>query len=235
MFPKETVQKGKIMNRNDLTITALYDLSQTMAADLLAKYTYPWEALAEIGSFILELGSTLSEEEYELRGENVWVHKTASVAANACIQGPTIIGKEAEIRPCAYIRGKALVGEGAVIGNSCELKNAIIFNKAQIPHFNYVGDSVIGYKAHMGGGSMTSNLKSDKSLVVIKTDEEQIETGLKKVGAMLGDYAEVGAGAVMNPGTVVGRNANIYPLSMVRGTIPANSIYKKAGEIVAKR
>ena len=191
--------------------------------------------MPEIGAFIVKLGNTLSEEEYEKRGEDVWVAKSASVAPTACIHGPAIIGKEAEIRHCAFIRGNALVGEGAVVGNSTELKNVILFDKVQVPHYNYVGDSILGYKSHMGAGSITSNVKSDKKLVVVKAQDTQMETGLKKFGAMLGDEVEVGCGSVLNPGTVVGSHSNIYPLSSVRGVVPANSIYKKQGDVIEKR
>lgn len=213
----------------------LYDLTQTMAHELLERTEFPWEALPEIKEFIVELGAGLPEEEYERIGEDVWIAKSAKVAPTAYIHGPAIIGKEAEIRHCAFIRGNAIVGEGAVVGNSTELKNVILFNKVQVPHYNYVGDSILGYKAHMGAGSITSNVKSDKKLVVLHTPEGEIETGLKKFGAMLGDNVEVGCGTVLNPGSIVGKNSNIYPLSMVRGAIPSDSIYKKQGEIAEKR
>ena len=217
-----------------LTVKENYSLDQTIAKDIFNGVTYPWEVLPKISSFILELGATLSEDEYEKRGENVWVAKSAKVAPTAFINGPAIIGKDAEVRHCAFIRGNAIVGEGAVVGNSTELKNVILFNKDQDPHYNYVGDSVLGYKSHMGAGSITSNVKSDKKLVVVKAGEEKIETGMKKFGAMLGDEVEVGCGSVLNPGTVVGNHSNIYPLSSVRGFVPANSIYKKQGEVVTK-
>ena len=217
-----------------LTVKENYSLDQTIAKDIFNGVTYPWEVLPKISSFILELGATLSEDEYEKRGENVWVAKSAKVAPTAFINGPAIIGKDAEVRHCAFIRGNAIVGEGAVVGNSTELKNVILFNKVQVPHYNYVGDSVLGYKAHMGAGSITSNVKSDKKLVVVKSADEQIETGLKKFGAMLGDEVEVGCNSVLNPGTVVGRNSNIYPLSCVRGVIPSGHIFKNAKEIVKK-
>ena len=219
----------------ELEVKSLYTLTETLAAPLLEQVTYPWEALPKIGAFILELGAALPEEDYEKRGENVWIARTAKVAPTACINGPAIIGKEAEIRHCAFIRGNALVGEGAVVGNSTELKNVILFNKVQVPHYNYVGDSILGYKAHMGAGSITSNVKSDKQLVKVHTSEGDIETGIKKFGAMLGDLVEVGCGSVLNPGTVVGRESNIYPLSSVRGCVPAGSMYKKQGETVEKR
>ena len=217
-----------------LTVKENYSLDQTIAKDIFNGVTYPWEVLPKISNFILELGATLSEDEYEKRGENVWVAKSAKVAPTAFINGPAIIGKDAEVRHCAFIRGNAIVGEGAVVGNSTELKNVILFNKVQVPHYNYVGDSVLGYKSHMGAGSITSNVKSDKKLVVVKAGEEKIETGIKKFGAMLGDEVEVGCGSVLNPGTVVGNHSNIYPLSSVRGFVPANSIYKKQGEVVTK-
>lgn len=217
-----------------LTVKENYSLDQTIAKDIFNGVTYPWEVLPKISNFILELGATLSEDEYEKRRENVWVAKSAKVAPTAFINGPAIIGKDAEVRHCAFIRGNAIVGEGAVVGNSTELKNVILFNKVQVPHYNYVGDSVLGYKSHMGAGSITSNVKSDKKLVVVKAGEEKIETGMKKFGAMLGDEVEVGCGSVLNPGTVVGNHSNIYPLSSVRGFVPANSIYKKQGEVVTK-
>ena len=217
-----------------LTVKENYSLDQTIAKDIFNGVTHPWEVLPKISNFILELGATLSEDEYEKRGENVWVAKSAKVAPTAFINGPAIIGKDAEVRHCAFIRGNAIVGEGAVVGNSTELKNVILFNKVQVPHYNYVGDSVLGYKSHMGAGSITSNVKSDKKLVVVKAGEEKIETGMKKFGAMLGDEVEVGCGSVLNPGTVVGNHSNIYPLSSVRGFVPANSIYKKQGEVVTK-
>lgn len=217
-----------------LTAKSLFNLDETIAKDIFTDVTYPWEVLPKIGAFIVELGNTLPEEEYEKTGENVWIAKSASVAPTAYINGPAIIGKDAEVRHCAFIRGNAIVGEGAVVGNSTELKNVILFNKVQVPHYNYVGDSVLGYKAHMGAGSITSNVKSDKTLTSVKTSEGAIETGLKKFGAILGDEVEVGCGSVLNPGTVVGSHTNIYPLSMVREFIPANSIYKKQGEVVEK-
>lgn len=219
----------------ELTVRSLYNLEETIAKDLFEGVTYPWEVLPKIGAFIVELGKTLPADEYEKVWDNVWVAKSATVAPTAFINGPAIIGKNAEIRHCAFIRGNAIVGEGAVVGNSTELKNVILFNKVQVPHYNYVGDSILGYKAHMGAGSITSNVKSDKTLATVKTPEGPMETGLKKFGAMLGDEVEVGCGSVLNPGTVVGRHSNIYPLSMVREFIPANSIYKKQGEVVQKR
>ena len=218
----------------DCKIEELYNLEETIAKQIFENLTYPWEVLPKIGEFILELGNTLSKEEYEKVGENIWIAKSAKVAETALIKGPAIIGKDAEVRHCAFIRGNAIVGERAVVGNSTELKNVILFNKVQVPHYNYVGDSILGFKAHMGAGSITSNVKSDKKLVVVKGKEEKIETGLKKFGAMLGDNVEVGCNSVLNPGTVVGRGSNIYPLSCVRGVIPANSIYKNKNEIVEK-
>ncbi len=215
-------------------ISNLYNLDETIAKDLFEGATYPWEVLPKISAFILQLGSTLSKEEYEKIGEDVWIARSATVAPTAYIHGPAIIGKNAEVRHCAFIRGNAIVGEGAVVGNSTELKNVVLFNKVQVPHYNYVGDSILGYKAHMGAGSITSNVKSDKKLVIVKDGRERIETGLKKFGAMLGDEVEVGCGSVLNPGTVVGRHSSIYPLSSVREVVPADSIYKKRGEVAAR-
>lgn len=215
-------------------IKNLYNLDETIAKDIFDGAIYPWEVLPKIEEFIIKLGKTLDPTEYEEKGENIWIAKSAKVAPTAYIAGPAIIGKNAEIRHCAFIRGKAIVGEGAVVGNSTELKNVILFNKVQVPHYNYVGDSILGYKSHMGAGSITSNVKSDKKLVIVKNGKEQIETGLKKFGAMLGDEVEVGCGSVLNPGTVVGRYTNIYPLSSVRGVVPEHSIYKKQNEIVEK-
>ena len=217
-----------------LTVKELYNLEETIAKDIFEGVTYPWEVLPKIGAFIVELGNSLPEDEYEKVWENVWVAKSAKVAPTAFINGPAIIGKNAEVRHCAFIRGNAIVGEGAVVGNSTELKIVILFNKVQVPHYNYVGDSILGYKAHMGAGSITSNVKSDKTLTTVKTPEGPIETGLKKFGAMLGDEVEVGCGSVLNPGTVIGKHTNIYPLSMVREFVPANSIYKKRGEVAEK-
>lgn len=216
-------------------IENLYNLDQTIAKDIFEGVTYPWEVLPKIEEFIISLGKTLDKNEYEEKGENIWIAKSAKVAPTAYIAGPAIIGKNAEIRHCAFIRGKAIVGEGAVVGNSTELKNVILFNKVQVPHYNYVGDSILGYKSHMGAGSITSNVKSDKKLVIVKNDKEQIETGLKKFGAMLGDEVEVGCSSVLNPGTVIGKHTNIYPLSSVRGVVPEHSIYKNQKEIVEKK
>ena len=210
------------------------DFNRTIASVLFEENTYPWEVLPKIHDFIMEVGMLLSQDEYEEVKEHVWVAKSAMVAPTAYINGPAIIGPDAEIRHCAFIRGNAIVGEGAVVGNSTELKNVILFDKVQVPHYNYVGDAVLGYKSHMGAGSICSNVKSDKQLVVVKDGEEKIETGLKKFGAMLGDHVEVGCGSVLNPGTVIGRNSNIYPLSPVRGCVPADSIYKSRTEIVSK-
>lgn len=215
-------------------IKNLYDLKETIAEELFEGKTYPWEVLPEISRFIVKLGECLPEDKYEKRGENIWIAKSAKVAPTACLNGPLIVDEEAEIRHCAFVRGSAIVGKGAVVGNSTELKNVVLFNKVQVPHYNYVGDSVLGYKSHMGAGSITSNVKSDKTLVTVKSPEKNIETGLKKMGAMLGDCVEVGCNSVLNPGTVIGKNSNIYPTSCVRGCIPANSIYKKEGTIVAK-
>ena len=218
----------------NITIENLYDLTETIAADLFTEAEYPWEVLPRIHDFILELGKRLPEEIYEKRGEDIWVAKSAKVAPTACLNGPLIIDEEAEIRHCAFVRGNAIVGKGAVVGNSTELKNVVLFNKVQVPHYNYVGDSVLGFKSHMGAGSITSNVKSDKTLVVVKNGEEKIETGLKKMGAMLGDHVEVGCNSVLNPGTVIGRNSNVYPTSCVRGVIPAGHIFKRPGEVVKK-
>ncbi len=215
-------------------IKNLYDLDETIAKSLLEKYEYPWEVLPKIEEFIIKIGNILDKSEYERRGENVWIHKTAKVFDSAYIAGPTIICENAEIRQSAFIRGKAIVGKNAVVGNSTELKNVILFNNVQVPHYNYVGDSILGFHSHMGAGSITSNVKSDKKLVVIKSKSEQIETGIKKVGAFIGDYVEVGCQSVLNPGTVIGKHTNIYPLSSIRGVIPENSIYKNAENIVKK-
>jgi NDP-sugar pyrophosphorylase family protein len=216
------------------TIAELYDLRETIAAPLFADKVYPWEILPLIHDFILSLGSQLPKEEYTQMGENIWVAKDAIVAPTASLNGPLIICPGAEIRHCAYIRGNDIIGAGAVVGNSTEIKNAILFNKVQVPHYNYVGDSILGYKAHMGAGSIASNVKADKAPVVIKMKDSTFPTGLKKVGALLGDYAEIGCGCILNPGTVVGPHTNIYPLSMVRGVIPPHSIYKNALEIISK-
>lgn len=219
-------------------IVNLYSLNETIAGEYLSRFEYPWEALKGISDYIKELGPTLDPEVFEQRGEYIWVAKSAKVAPTACLNGPLIIDEDAEIRHCAFIRGSAIVGKGSVVGNSTELKNVIIFNSVQVPHYNYVGDSVLGYKSHMGAGSITSNVKSDKTLVVVKDRYDtgkEIATGLKKFGAMLGDYVEVGCNSVLNPGTVVGKNSNIYPLSRVRGVIPSNSIFKDAENVIVKR
>ena len=218
-----------------LTINDLYDLSHSLAGEYLSQITYPWEALEGIKELILKIGSTLSEDEYDHPSEDVWIAKDAKIYPNNYIAGPCIIGHETEVRPGAFVRGSALVGNKCVVGNSTELKNVILFDNVQVPHYNYVGDSILGYKSHMGAGSITSNVKSDKKLVVIKNEGELLETGRKKVGAMLGDGAEVGCNSVLNPGTVIGRNSNVYPVSCVRGVIPENSIYKEARRIVLKQ
>ncbi|MBP5624345.1 MAG: UDP-N-acetylglucosamine pyrophosphorylase [Lachnospiraceae bacterium] len=218
----------------DIKIKDLYTLDETIAKEFLERFEYPWEALPHIKEFIIELGNTLNPDEYEKRGDDVWVAKSAKVFDSAYIGGPCIIGKDAEVRQCVFIRGSAIVGEGAVVGNSTELKNVILFNKVQVPHYNYVGDSILGYKAHMGAGSITSNVKSDKQLVVVHNEGQNIETGLKKFGAMLGDNVEVGCNSVLNPGTVICKESNVYPTSCVRGVIPASSIHKNNGEIIKK-
>lgn len=220
---------------NGITIAELFDLKETIAAELFRDATYPWEVLPKIHDFILALGSGLSPEVYEKRGDDIWIARSARVAPTACLNGPLIVDEEAEIRHCAYIRGNAIVGKGAVVGNSTELKNVVLFNKVQVPHYNYVGDSVLGYKSHMGAGSITSNVKSDKTPVVVKGENLRMETGLKKMGAMLGDNVEIGCNSVLNPGTVIGRESNVYPTSMVRGVVPARSIYKNRTEIAEKR
>lgn len=217
-----------------MKIKNLYTLEESIAGAFLDGEKYPWEMLSRIRDIIVEIGNTLPEEKFEKRGENIWVAKSAKVAPTACLNGPLIIDEEAEVRHCAFVRGSAIVGKGAVVGNSTELKNVILFNKVQVPHYNYVGDSILGYKAHMGAGSITSNVKSDKTLVIVKGGEEQIETGLKKFGAMLGDNVEVGCNSVLCPGTVIGPNTNIYPLSRVRGFVPGGSIFKAQDNIVEK-
>ncbi len=219
---------------NMLKTNDLYTLTHSIAGDYLSQFEYPWQALAGIKNLILTLGKELGEEYTEIE-PTVWVHKTAKIAPTAYLGAPCIIGANAEVRHCAFIRGSALVGENCVVGNSVELKNVILFDNVQVPHYNYVGDSILGYKSHMGAGSLTSNVKSDKKLVVVKNGDEQIETGLKKFGAMLGDCVEVGCNSVLNPGTVIGCNTNIYPTSCVRGVVPANSIWKTGGVVVAKK
>ena len=216
-----------------LTINDLFDLDHTIAKDYLSQFTYPWEALAGIKDFLLSVGPTL--EDYDEVSPQVWVHKTATVAPTAYLGSPCIIGPETEVRHCAFIRGSALVGAGCVVGNSVELKNVILFDNVQTPHYNYVGDSILGYKSHMGAGSITSNVKSDKTHVVVTDGAERLDTGRKKVGAMLGDFVEVGCNSVLNPGSVIGRGSRVYPLSSVRGTVPAASIYKRSGDIAAQR
>ena len=213
----------------------LFDLTHTLAAPLLADTVYPWEALGKIRDFILFLGPTLPEADYDRPAEHVWIAKSAVIAPTASITGPCVIGPGTEVRQCAFIRGSALVGAGCVVGNSTELKNVILFDGVQVPHYNYVGDSILGRKAHMGAGSITSNVKSDKTLVVVRDGDERAETGLKKFGAMLGDYVEVGCGSVLNPGAVLGRGASVYPLSSVRGTVPAGHIFKGPGNVVPRR
>ena len=217
-----------------LSIHELYDLSHTMAAEYLAGFTYPWEALGGIKSLIISLGEKLNPDDYREVSPQVWVHRTAKVAPTAFLGAPCIIGAETEVRHCAFIRGSALVGEHCVVGNSVELKNVILFDNVQTPHYNYVGDSILGYKSHMGAGSITSNVKQDQRPVVVHAPEGNMETGLKKFGAMLGDFVEVGCNSVLNPGTVIGRHSNIYPLSSVRGVVPENHIWKTGGVVVPK-
>ena len=219
---------------SQITVEDLYDLRETIAGEIFEGVVYPWEVLPKIHDFIIELGKRLPGELYEERGENIWIAKSATVAPTACLNGPLIVDEDAEIRHCAFIRGNAIVGKGAVVGNSTELKNVILFNKVQVPHYNYVGDSILGFKSHMGAGSITSNVKSDKTLVVIHNGDTTVETGLKKMGAMLGDCVEVGCNSVLNPGTVIGKNSNVYPTSMVRGVVPAGHIYKSKTEIAEK-
>lgn len=225
----------RLTEMEECKITELYDLTQTIAAELFEGAEYPWEVLPKIHAFILELGETLPEDRYFKQGDDVWVARTAKVAITASITGPCIIDEEAEIRHCAFIRGNAIVGKGAVVGNSTELKNVVLFNGVQVPHYNYVGDSILGYKAHMGAGSITSNVKSDKTLVVIHGEREQFPTGLKKVGAMLGDEVEVGCNSVLNPGTVIGRRGQVYPVSCVRGFIPADHIFKDRDHVIRRQ
>lgn len=219
----------------DLTVQSLFSLEHTLAAPLLKSKTYPWEALKEIKDFILSIGATLSPDLYEKKGEDIWIAKSAKVAPSASIAGPCIIGEDTEVRHCAFIRGSALIGNGCVVGNSTEIKNSILFDSVQVPHYNYIGDSILGFKAHTGAGAITSNVKSDKTPVKINYGDSKIETGLKKFGAMLGDNVEIGCGSVLNPGTVIGKNSIVYPLSSVRGFVKENSIYKKATEITERR
>ncbi|MEY8336926.1 UDP-N-acetylglucosamine pyrophosphorylase [Lachnospiraceae bacterium 62-35] len=223
------------MKKEEMRMKSLYDLSHTMAGSFLGDYEFPWEALPHIGEIIRTLGKSLSPDEYRQQGEDIWIHNSVELPPTASIKGPAIICQDAEIRQCAFIRGNALVGEGAVVGNSTELKNVILFDKVQVPHYNYVGDSILGYKSHMGAGSITSNVKSDKTLVKVHGEDGDMETGLKKFGAMIGDEVEVGCGSILNPGTVIGRNSNIYPLSSVRGCVKEHSIYKRQGEVAEKR
>ena len=222
------------MKKEQMTIKELFDTSKTIAGAMMEQYTYPWEVLPHIGEMVKTLGAALPQDEYNCPGENIWIHKSVEVAATATIKGPVIIGPKTEVRPGAFIRGNVLVGEGAVIGNSTELKTVILFDGVQVPHYNYVGDSILGYKAHTGAGAITSNVKSDKKLVKVHAEDGDIETGLKKFGAMLGDFVEVGCGSVLNPGTVIGAHSNVYPLSSVRGGVNPNSIYKRDGVIVEK-
>ena len=225
----------KKYNMENIKIRDMYSLEETIAKDLLEKFEYPWEVLPHIKEYIIKLGNNLPDDIYDKKGDDIWIAKSAKVFDSAYIGGPCIIDEEAEVRHCAFIRGSAIVGKRAVVGNSTELKNVILFNKVQVPHYNYVGDSILGYMSHMGAGSITSNVKSDKTLVVIKNGEELIETGIKKVGAMLADNVEVGCNSVLNPGTVICTDTNIYPTSCVRGVIPPHSIYKEKGVIDPKR
>jgi NDP-sugar pyrophosphorylase family protein len=237
MHKEKMKERIHILIMEAAKIANLYTLEQSIAGEYLARFTYPWEALKGIGDFIRELGPKLDPAIYEQRGEDIWVAKSATIFESAYLHGPLIIDEDAEIRHCAFIRGNAIVGKGSVVGNSTELKNVILFNTVQVPHYNYVGDSILGYRSHMGAGSITSNVKSDKTLVTVKDiygSKEEIETGLKKFGAMLGDYVEVGCNSVLNPGTVIGPHSNIYPLSRVRGVIPADSIFKDAEQVVKK-
>ncbi len=219
----------------EIEISQLFDLSNTIAKEVFTGAIYPFEVLPKISEFIVKLGESLPTDQYEKKGENIWIAKSATVAPTASINGPAIIDEEAEVRHCAFIRGNAIVGKNAVVGNSTELKNVILFNNVQVPHYNYVGDSILGYKSHMGAGSITSNVKSDKTLIEVNVNGEKVKTNLKKMGAILGDNVEVGCGSILNPGSIIGSNTNIYPLSSVRGYVPAGSIYKKQGEVVEKR
>lgn len=221
--------------KNEMTTQSLFDLSHTIARQQLADLTWPWEALPQISKWILELGPTLSKDEFEQVSDNIWIARSARIAPSASLNGPLIIGPDTEVRHCAFIRGNALVGSGCVVGNSTELKNVILMDKVQVPHYNYVGDSILGYKAHMGAGAITSNVKSDKTLVKVRDNGEIIQTDLKKFGAILGDNVEVGCNSVLNPGTIIGRNTNVYPLSMVRGFVPAESIHKNNGDIIKRQ
>lgn len=223
------------MKKIDTGIQSLYNLNYTIAKELLEAYTYPWEVLSHIESYILKIGEGLSQEEYERRENNVWVHRTAEVFPSAYLGKNIIVCKGAQVRHCAFVRENAIIGEGTVVGNSTELKNVILFDRVEVPHYNYVGDSILGYKAHMGAGSITSNVRADKGEVKIHAEDGDISTGRVKVGAMLGDHAEIGCGSVLNPGTVIGKNSNVYPLSSVRVCVDANSIYKQQGEIAGKQ
>ena len=226
--------KGVHMENTTIKSWELFDLSQTLASELLHLVEWPWEALTSIRPLIIELGPSLPASEYEQIEENIWVARDCKIAATACLNGPLIIGHETEIRHCAFIRGSALIGSGAVIGNSTEIKNCILFNQVQVPHYNYVGDSILGFKAHMGAGAITSNVKGDRSPVSLRIGQEILPTGLKKFGALLGDFVEIGCNSVLNPGSIVGRNSQVYPLSLVRGFVPADSILKQNGEVIAK-
>lgn len=219
----------------ELKCSSLFNMEETIAADIFKEAEYPWEVLPKIGEFIMELGKKLPEDEFEDRGDGIWVARNAKLAPTVFLNGPVIVGRNAEIRHCAFIRGKAIIGDNAVVGNSTELKNVILFNNVQVPHYNYVGDSVLGYRSHMGAGSITSNVKSDKTVVTVRTGQSRIETGLKKMGAVLGDFVEVGCNSVLNPGTVIGKNTIIYPISSVRGFVPENSIYKSPTDIAVRK
>lgn len=223
------------MKAAEIEVKALFDLSHSMAGEFLAKFRYPYEALPELGAWIAAVGPQLSSDEYEKRGEQIWIHKSAKVAPSVSLTGPLIVCANAELRHCAYFRGNVLIGAGSVAGNSCEFKNSLLFDSVEAPHYNYVGDSILGYHAHMGAGSITSNIKSDRKNIVIRTDDGAIETGLRKIGAILGDYVEVGCGTVLNPGSIVGKNTMIYPLTSVRGTVPANTIVKRMDEMTEKQ
>jgi len=223
------------MKAAEIEVKALFDLSHSMAGEFLAKFRYPYEALPELGAWIAAVGPQLSSDEYEKRGEQIWIHKSAKVAPSVSLTGPLIVCANAELRHCAYFRGNVLIGAGSVAGNSCEFKNSLLFDSVEAPHYNYVGDSILGYHAHMGAGSITSNIKSDRKNIVIRTDDGAIETGLRKIGAILGDYVEIGCGTVLNPGAVVGKNTMIYPLTSVRGTVPANTIVKRMDEMTEKQ
>ncbi len=217
-----------------IKITDLYDLNETIAKDYLSGFEYPWEALSGISDYIKELGKTLDDEIYYRRGEDIWIARSAEIAPTAALNGPLIIDEKATVRHCAFIRGSAIIGKNSVVGNSTELKNVILFNNVEAPHYNYVGDSILGFHAHMGAGSITSNIKADRKNIIIKNEEQMIETGLRKIGAMLGDYAEIGCNAVMNPGSIIGKHSNIYPVTMIRGIVPADSIVKNTGEVIKK-